>query len=169
MLTLTGYANSDAYQWQKKLANGQWEDVAGAIGTSISMRQSSAGGTFRVKVYSDSGCYEVTDEFSVKDGYCYKNPLILSGFEMPTQHGITALNRAGAENGNWPMVRQSGWTALEANTKGFVVNRMPTDKLSEIDAVEGMMVFDTTAQCLKIYNGEAWKCLSAQSCPDNNN
>ena len=25
----------------------------------------------------------------------------------PTQHGITAFNRAGADNQNWPMVRQS--------------------------------------------------------------
>ena len=38
---------------------------------------------------------------------------------LDTNHGITALGRAGADNNNWPMVRKGAWTVLEAKTKGF--------------------------------------------------
>ena len=84
---------------------------------------------------------------------------------MPTRHGITALGRAGADNSNWPMVRQSAWTVLEAKTKGFVVNRVANPATDITNPVEGMMVFDTTAQCLKIYNGTVWSCYTTPACP----
>ena len=73
--------------------------------------------------------------------------------------------RAGADNSNWPMVRQSAWTVLEAKTKGFVVNRVANPTTDIANPVEGMMVFDTTAQCLKIYNGTVWSCYSTPACP----
>ena len=86
-------------------------------------------------------------------------------------HGITALGRAGADNGNWPMVRKGAWTALEAKTKGFVVNRIATTASVEAIAnpVEGMMVYDEEADCLKINTdgtSTGWKCFNTQACPD---
>jgi hypothetical protein len=106
---------------------------------------------------------------------CYKAPST-DGNNYPTQHGITAFNRAGADNQNWPMVRQSGWTALEASTKGFVINRMPVStsggNIGEpVDGsnnavitspIAGMMFYDTTNDCLKINvdgTRSGWKCL----------
>ena len=88
-----------------------------------------------------------------------------------TNHGITALGRAGADNGNWPMVRKGAWTALEAKTKGFVVNRIATTASVEAIAnpVEGMMVYDEEADCLKINTdgtSTGWKCFNTQACPD---
>lgn len=97
------------------------------------------------------------------NGYCFKKP-VSSTTTMPTRHGITALGRAGADNGNWPMVRQSAWTVLEAKTKGFVVNRVANPATDITSPVEGMMVFDTTEQCLKIYNGTGWSCYSKPAC-----
>ncbi|WP_124640734.1 beta strand repeat-containing protein [Amniculibacterium aquaticum] len=97
-------------------------------------------------------------------GYCYKLP-VTSVTAVPSNHGITALGRAGADNSNWPMVRQSAWTVLEAKTKGFVVNRVANPTTDIANPVEGMMVFDTTAQCLKIYNGTVWSCYSTPACP----
>ena len=97
------------------------------------------------------------------NGYCFKKP-VSSTTTIPTRHGITALGRAGADNGNWPMVRQSAWTVLEAKTKGFVVNRVANPATDIANPVEGMMVFDTTAQCLKIYNGTGWSCYSKPAC-----
>lgn len=99
------------------------------------------------------------------DLYCSKLPVINAGVTYPSKHGITALERAGADNGNWPMVRQSAWTVLEANTKGFVVNRVANPATDIVNPVDGMMVFDTTLQCLKIYDGTAWSCYSAPACP----
>ena len=98
-------------------------------------------------------------------GYCYKLPNTNAGVTVPSNHGITALGRAGADNSNWPMVRQSAWTVLEAKTKGFVVNRVANPTTDIANPVEGMMVFDTTAQCLKIYNGTVWSCYSTPACP----
>lgn len=99
------------------------------------------------------------------DLYCRKLPVTNAGTQLPSNHGITALGRAGADNSNWPMVRQSAWTVLEAKTKGFVVNRVANPATDIANPVEGMMVFDTTAQCLKIYNGTVWSCYSTPACP----
>jgi hypothetical protein len=113
--------------------------------------------------------------------YCYKLPEKVTGNPNPVKHGITALNRANSGTSDWPVVRQSAWTVLESKTKGFVLNRMAfvdadsntatptTPPLASIPAanyVEGMMVYDTVAKCLKIYNGTIWSCFSTQTCPD---
>lgn len=104
---------------------------------------------------------------------CYNDPNT-TGTPAPTRHGITLLKRAGAGNeNNWPMNRNSAFTALESNTRGFVITRMATSELSNITAPQdGMMVYDTTENCLKIYTvnestpaNSAWKCYSVPSCP----
>jgi hypothetical protein len=103
--------------------------------------------------------------------YCYK-PAVTSGTALDTNHGITALGRAGADNSNWPMVRKGAWTALEAKTKGFVINRLTNAQISAIssaDLVEGMMVYNISQDCLQInIDGTAagWKCFNTQTCPD---
>ena len=81
--------------------------------------------------------------------------------------GITLLKRAGSDNqDNWPMVRKSGHIALESNTQGFVVTRIAKADLGNItNPQEGMMVYDTTDKCLKIYSGNAWKCFNTPACP----
>ena len=102
---------------------------------------------------------------------CYK-PAQTSGTALDTNHGITALGRAGADNSNWPMVRKGAWTALEAKTKGFVINRLTDAQISAIssaDLVEGMMVYNISQDCLQInIDGTAagWKCFNTQTCPD---
>ena len=102
---------------------------------------------------------------------CYK-PGATAGTVLATNHGITALGRAGADNGNWPMVRKGAWTVLEAKTKGFVVNRLTDTQMNAISAanlVEGMMIYNITQQCLMInIDGTAsgWKCYGTPACPD---
>ncbi|MFN8362641.1 MAG: hypothetical protein U0T85_03090 [Cloacibacterium normanense] len=100
------------------------------------------------------------------------NQLKLREQYLDTNHGITALGRAGADNSNWPMVRKGAWTVLEAKTKGFVVNRPIDAQISAIpsaDLREGMMVYNITQDCLQInIDGTAtgWKCFNTQTCPD---
>jgi hypothetical protein len=60
------------------------------------------------------------------------------------------------------------YTALDAKTKGFVINRVPTSALSSITPVVGMLVYDTTANCLKMYDGTGWFCYTKQTCNDFN-
>lgn len=95
------------------------------------------------------------------------NPANTTGTAQDTKMGITLLQRAGAAAaGNWPMARKGGHIALESNTKGFVVTRVSTAGLAGITAPqEGMMVYDTTAKCLKIYADGAWSCFSTATCP----
>jgi hypothetical protein len=108
---------------------------------------------------------------SVNGCYCYK-PAQTTGTALDTNHGITALGRAGYDNSNWPMVRKGAWTALEAKTKGFVVNRLTDAQVSDIpsaDLREGMMVYNIDQDCLQInIDGTAtgWRCFNNQTCPD---
>ncbi|AZA56849.1 hypothetical protein EG350_06540 [Chryseobacterium shandongense] len=105
---------------------------------------------------------------------CYK-PGVTVGTTLDTKHGITALSRAGTSGDNWPMVRKGAWTVLEAKTKGFVINRLTAAQIAAIppaNLVEGMMVYDTTNNCMKVYtstDGGAtfnWQCITTQTCPD---
>ena len=126
-------------------------------------------------------CYSPTTAINVGTPYCYK-PAVTDSNIYPTKHGITSLGRAGTDSDNWPMVRQSAWTALESKTKGFVVNRVKFNASNQPVAddgttlvitspVEGMMVYDTTNNCLKVYTSNdggssfAWHCMSTQACP----
>ena len=96
---------------------------------------------------------------------CY-DPAYTGGTTEDTKHGITLLQRAGADNGNWPMIRKGAFTALESNSKGFVITRVATANLGLITTPqEGMMVYDTTVGCLKIYDGTKWSCFSTPACP----
>ena len=81
-----------------------------------------------------------------------------------TSQGFTALARAGGGTTDWPIKIKGAYTALDAKTKGFVINRVPTASLTSIVGVAGMMVYDTTENCLKIYDGTSWSCFSKQTC-----
>lgn len=118
--------------------------------------------------------------------YCYKPGATTGGTVRDTKVGISALGRAGeTDTDNWPMTRKGGWLALEAKTKAFVPNRVAfTDAdnnsstpdtpvgIAAANFVEGMMVYDTTNKCLKMYTlktGDtvmAWHCVTTQACPD---
>lgn len=107
---------------------------------------------------------------------CYR-PAILTGTGQETKMGITLLQRAGSDAAdNWPMARKSGHVALESNTKGFVITRLSTIEIQGQTAPsviapkitnpqEGMMIFDTTVKCLKIYHDGIWSCFNRQACP----
>jgi len=123
---------------------------------------------------------------TIMDGYgyglnitpcaCYR-PAILTGNGPDTKMGITLLKRAGGDTaGNWPMARKSGHIALESNSKGFVITRLSTVEIQGqtnptvitpkiTNPQEGMMVYDTTAKCLKIYHDGIWSCFNKQACP----
>ncbi|MDY3363499.1 SprB repeat-containing protein [Riemerella anatipestifer] len=139
---------------------------------------SAQSGTYSFKYTVTGACGGATDTATVIINLakvCYKKPVIsAAGDALPTKVGITSLSRAGADaqGENWPMVRQGGWIALESNTKGFVVNRVPFDAsglpigIPVANFVAGMMVYDTTNNCLKVYNGSIWSCFSTQTCPE---
>lgn len=87
---------------------------------------------------------------------------------LSTSQGFTSLQRAGGGAAEWPGKIKGAYTALDAKTKGFVINRVPTTSLSSIIGVAGMIVYDTTENCLKVYDGTAWSCFSKQTCDNFN-
>jgi len=66
---------------------------------------------------------------------------------------------------------------LEAKTKGFVPNRVAFSAgnpvgINPANFVEGMMLYDSTNKCMKMYTlkegdtSMAWHCITTQTCPD---
>ncbi len=94
---------------------------------------------------------------------CFR-PATTTGTALVTNHGITSLERAGSTDADWPGKIKGAYTALDAKTKGFVINRVPTSALASITGVIGMIVYDTTVNCLKMYDGTGWNCYSKQTC-----
>ncbi|WP_456234727.1 hypothetical protein [Soonwooa purpurea] len=142
-----------------------------------------AGTTYYISFYDGLAvCYSPTISIKIGETFCYKPAATDAGNTYPSKHGITALGRAGTDSDNWPMVRQSAWTVLEAKTKGFVINRVKFNTSNQpvadngttlviTDPVEGMMVYDTTNNCLKVYTTTdgttfAWHCMTTQACPN---
>lgn len=148
-------------------------------GTAYATPTTAGAGTYYAFYYdSINSCYSpATSAVSViatDCSACYK-PAATGGTVLDTKHGITALGRAGNDNTDkWPMVRKGAWTALESKEKGFVINRVATTAaLSNItNPVEGMMVYDQQANCLKVFTTKegtstpAWYCMITPACPD---
>jgi len=134
--------------------------------------------------YTENQCILNKDiTVTVCNTYCYKPASTTGGSILETRHGITALGRAGTENSDWPMVRKGAWTVLESKEKGLVINRIKFNASNQPVAddgitlvittpLEGMMVYDITNQCLKVYttkegdSSAAWHCMNTQACPD---
>jgi hypothetical protein len=85
---------------------------------------------------------------------CGKSPI--SGTpDSYTQTGVSDL--AGFANG-WPGNIPNGFIAIESKGKGFVITRVASSS-AIASPVEGMLIYDKAANCIKLYNGTSWKCL----------
>ncbi|AZA93615.1 conserved repeat domain [Chryseobacterium nakagawai] len=114
---------------------------------------------------SGNNSSSVTPAVNPKPCACYNDPN-RSSIGADSKFGITLLKRAGANSDNWPMARKSAHLVLESNDKGFVITRMTSDQVSSIMVpVEGMMVYDTTQKCLKLYSDNSWNCFTTPTCP----
>ena len=155
-----------------------WTTSNRVAGTQVLNTAAVSTGTYYAFYISNTNeCTNITGETVVVSYYtatdpeyatciCFRDPVTL-GASQDTKMGITLLQRAGAENtDNWPMVRKGGHIALESNTQGFVITRIAKANLGNIaNPQDGMMVFDTTDKCLKIYSAGAWKCFQTPTCP----
>ncbi|EHO04759.1 hypothetical protein HMPREF9714_03624 [Myroides odoratimimus CCUG 12901] len=78
---------------------------------------------------------------------------------------MTSLDRSNGE-----LLAEDGINAilyLESKSKGFVLTRLTDTQIKAFsNPIAGMMVYDTTNKCMKLYNGKIWACI-VQSCPDN--
>ncbi len=166
-LTVTGPLGA-IYEYS--LDNVNWQASPSFSGVTASVNN------FYVRYADAPAC---VSSAAVPSCYCYKPGATTGGATLDTKVGISSLGRAGLEQGdNWPMVHKGGHIALESKTKGFVPNRVAFDAsgnpvgIPTANFVEGMMVYDTTNKCMKIYTLKekdttmAWHCITTQTCPD---
>jgi uncharacterized repeat protein (TIGR01451 family) len=98
--------------------------------------------------------------FSADTAYYY--PGLTTGTPKSSNVGITTLNIH--KPNPWPSGINNAWIALESRTKGFVITR--TTPASIPSPIEGMLIYDTTDKCFKLYSETIWKCISRQ-CKEN--
>ncbi|WP_123947513.1 hypothetical protein [Flavobacterium reichenbachii] len=92
---------------------------------------------------------------------CYA-PGISTGTSEPSKTIISTLDRVAVPR-NYADYR-TGSLILESNNKGFVLTRIASPETAIANPVTGMLVYDTTVNALKLYNGAEWKLLE-QACP----
>lgn len=93
---------------------------------------------------------------------CVRPPLLTG----TPQTSNTAF--ASVEESTWPSNLNNAFLALESKEKGLVLTRMASPETTigtGANAIAGMLVYDTDDNCLKLYNGTTWNCLS-KGCPD---
>lgn len=156
-----------------------WTTIDRQDGTQITDVSEMGIGTYYAFFISDEDeCQLIEGEEVVASYYepideeygsclCFNDPVI-TGAGSDTQVGISLIK--GRENlqstDNWPQSRKSGFIALESNKQGMVVTRIAKADLGNIvSPQEGMMVYDTTDKCLKIYSDDEWKCFATPACP----
>ncbi|MFY0482850.1 hypothetical protein ACI6PS_09590 [Flavobacterium sp. PLA-1-15] len=76
-----------------------------------------------------------------------------------TQTGISNLAGFGTTANGWPQNVPNGFVAIESKNQGFVITRVANTS-AIATPVEGMLIYDISASCVKLYNGMIWKCLA---------
>lgn len=99
-------------------------------------------------------------KFDSTCGICYK-PGIEDGIEAGYSTVISTLDRE-----NNPAINpRNGALILESKEKGFAISKVASPENDIAVPVEGMLVYDITSNCLKLYNGILWNCIK-QTCID---
>ena len=101
-----------------------------------------------------------------KQKNCYMLPVQGNKGNILNSAGFMAFTTLQRTNNSWIPQRGDAFIVLESNTKGFVVTRLTTLQIKAIPAdkcIPGMLVYDLTENCLKMYNGIKWGCLK-QDC-----
>lgn len=156
----------DAGEGGNKFPNTQLVTASGSLGTqTVNQNLGTAVDSNGIPTQVSPNGQTIGDSnnAAIKSCICY-NDANTTGAAVDSKHGITLLKRAGENNGNWPMNRSSAHTVLESNTKGFVITRV-AGTTGITTPQEGMMVYDTVDNCLKLYDGTNWSCFSMPACP----
>ncbi|WP_353101432.1 hypothetical protein [Myroides odoratus] len=96
---------------------------------------------------------------------CYYDPVEGDSGNILDSSGYLAITTLNRPDKTWIPNRGNAFMVLESKTKGFVITRLTTAQIERLSPVEGMLVYDTTINCLKMYNGTNWGCLD-QGCVD---
>jgi|GEM_PF-1458080 len=74
-----------------------------------------------------------------------------AGTALTSSVGITTKGNPTVSD--WPQSVPNGYLVLDSENKGMVITHMTTAQINALTPVEGMLVYDTTAGCVKLYRG----------------
>lgn len=147
------------YQWYKNTIA-----IPGATTNSYTLNPTADANsaTYYVIITFPGGCSVSSNQLTSDICPCPK-PGATGTPDSYTDFGISVRDKNTTPN--WPKDIPNGFITMESNTKGFVITRMETPETSIANPKPGMLVYDTTDDCLKLYNGSSWKCIK-QTCND---
>ncbi|MCE3074614.1 DUF4347 domain-containing protein [Chryseobacterium gwangjuense] len=154
--TLSVPAGLGTYQWYK---NGTIISAA-TNNVYVLPATDTTSAEYSVIVITPGGC-EIHSDFVVSDICPCSKPGAIGTPNSGTKLGITI--RDVRSSNNWPHDVNNGFLALESNDKGFVITRLSDPETAITQPVEGMIVYDTDDNCIKLYNGTSWNCIQ-QTC-----
>lgn len=125
------------------------------IFTAASDTQTNNVVTFEYQICDSNQCDNALVTVTIPGGYCTK-PFNTAVSTNTTKVGISTQASASS---NWPLSIANGFLALESQNKGLVITRTTETSIPAANLVEGMIIYDTVDNCVKIYNGTAWHCI----------
>ncbi|MCK6608818.1 MAG: hypothetical protein L6Q46_11050, partial [Flavobacterium sp.] len=60
---------------------------------------------------------------------------------------------------NWLTNINNGALVLDSSSKGLVITRLTTTERDALNAIEGMLIYNTSLNCFQLYNGTTWNCI----------
>ncbi len=84
-----------------------------------------------------------------------------TGETFPSALGISTLDRGN--DTSWLESMKNGQLILDSKEKGLVIPRIANPNAIR-NPSDGMIFFDTTEQCIKLYQNNKWGCLNTQEC-----
>lgn len=88
---------------------------------------------------------------------------------LALQSSVGILTKPTTTITDWPQSVPNGYLVLDAVEKGMVITHMTTAQIDALTPVEGMLVYDTEEQCVKLYRGTSplidpsrtgWQCIA---------
>jgi hypothetical protein len=99
-------------------------------------------------------CPNVNGNF---DSYCVKPGSQKTGATASVVGISTFVSNIG-----FPANIPNGQLVLSSKNKGFVITRVQNSS-KIVDPIDGMLIYDKDAKCVKLYNGSTWHCIE-RSC-----
>ena len=125
------------------------------IFTAAASTQTNRTVTFEYQICDATQCDNAVVTITIPGGYCTK-PFNTAASTNTTKVGISTQASAAS---SWPLSIPNGFLALESQNKGLVITRTTSAAIPTANLVEGMMIYDTADNCIKLYNGSIWRCI----------
>lgn len=86
---------------------------------------------------------------------CEYDPNLI-GTPNPSKVGIGTFQNIETD---WLTNINNGALVLDSSSKGLVVTRLTTIERDALNAIEGMLIYNTTVNCFQLFNGTTWNCI----------